>query len=104
MGSGLKWGTCLIIDGAAIGEPKRRHDVTFPLLTKHAPRKRSCIYFSTGFIQKKILSMLQKTTDELSRTLRLMQEGTSFEKILPKQVARDKNINHINCGPHGSHF
>jgi hypothetical protein len=26
-------GTCFIIDGAAIGVTKRRHDVTFPLLT-----------------------------------------------------------------------
>jgi hypothetical protein len=26
-------GTCFIIDGAVSEEPKRRHDVTFPLLT-----------------------------------------------------------------------
>jgi hypothetical protein len=30
----LKWGTCFIIDGAASERSdKRRHDVTFPLLT-----------------------------------------------------------------------
>jgi hypothetical protein len=35
-----------IIDGAAGGEPKRRHDVTFPLLMLHR------VHFSTGFFQK----------------------------------------------------
>jgi hypothetical protein len=28
-----EWETGFIIDGAASGAPKRRHDVTFPLLT-----------------------------------------------------------------------
>jgi hypothetical protein len=37
-------GTCVIIDGAAGGETKRRHDVTFPLLTLHHGED-----FSTGF-------------------------------------------------------
>jgi hypothetical protein len=40
----------LIIDGAAGGETKRRHDVTFPLLTLHRGKDR--VYFSTGFFQK----------------------------------------------------
>jgi hypothetical protein len=40
----------LIIDGAAGGETKRRHDVTFPLLTLH--RRKDCVHFSTGFLQK----------------------------------------------------
>jgi hypothetical protein len=40
----------LIIDGAAGGETKRRHDVTFPLFTLH--RGKDCVHFSTGFFQK----------------------------------------------------
>jgi hypothetical protein len=39
----------LIIDGAAGGETKRRHDVTFPLLTLHRGNDR--VHFSTGFFQ-----------------------------------------------------
>jgi hypothetical protein len=38
------------IDGAAGGEVKRRHDVTFPLLTLHRGKDR--VHFSTGFFQK----------------------------------------------------
>jgi hypothetical protein len=40
----------LIIDGAAGGATKRRHDVTFPLLTLHRGKDR--VHFSTGFFQK----------------------------------------------------
>jgi hypothetical protein len=40
----------LIIDGAAGGETKIRHDVTFPLLTLHRGQDR--VHFSTGFFQK----------------------------------------------------
>jgi hypothetical protein len=40
----------LIIDGAAGGETKRRHDVTFPLLTLHRGKYR--VHISTGFFQK----------------------------------------------------
>jgi hypothetical protein len=42
----------LIIDGAAGGETKRRHDhdITFPLLTLHRGKDR--VHFSTGFFQK----------------------------------------------------
>jgi hypothetical protein len=40
----------LIIDGAAGGETKIRHDVTFPLLTLH--RRKDRVNFSTGFFQK----------------------------------------------------
>jgi hypothetical protein len=40
----------LIIDGAAGGETKRRHDVTFTLLTLHRGKDR--VHFSTGFFQK----------------------------------------------------
>jgi hypothetical protein len=40
----------MIIDGAAGGETKRRHDVTFPLLTLH--RGKDCVHFSTGFRTK----------------------------------------------------
>jgi hypothetical protein len=43
----------LIIDGAAGGETKRRHDVTFPLLTLHRGRDR--VHFSTGFSKKHCL-------------------------------------------------
>jgi hypothetical protein len=35
------------MDGAAGGETKRRHDVTFPLLTLHCEKYR--VHFSTGF-------------------------------------------------------
>jgi hypothetical protein len=40
----------LIIDGAAGGETKRRHGVSFPLLTLHRGKDR--VHFSTGFYQK----------------------------------------------------
>jgi hypothetical protein len=40
----------VIIDGAAGGETKIRHDVTFPLLTLHRGKDR--IHFSTGFFPK----------------------------------------------------
>jgi hypothetical protein len=40
----------LIIGGAAGGETKRRHGVTFPLLTFH--RGKYHVHFSTGFFQK----------------------------------------------------
>jgi hypothetical protein len=40
----------LIIDDAAGGETKRRHDVTFSLLTLHRGKDRA--HFSTGFLQK----------------------------------------------------
>jgi hypothetical protein len=40
----------VIIDGAAGGETKRRHDVAFPLLTLHRGKDR--VHFCTGFFQK----------------------------------------------------
>jgi hypothetical protein len=40
----------LIIDGAASGDTKIRHDVSFPLLTLHRGKDR--VHFSTGFFQK----------------------------------------------------
>jgi hypothetical protein len=40
----------VIIDGATGGETKRRHDVTFPLLTLHRGKDRE--HFSTGVFQK----------------------------------------------------
>jgi hypothetical protein len=40
----------VIIDGAAGGETKSRHDVTFLLLTLH--RRKDRVHFSTGFFQK----------------------------------------------------
>jgi hypothetical protein len=40
----------VLIDGAAGGETKRRHDVTFPLLPLHRGKDRA--HFSTGFFQK----------------------------------------------------
>jgi hypothetical protein len=50
--------------------------------------------FSTGFIQKKTLSIPLPAscsffiwkTDEISRTLHLMHDGIYFDKILPKQM------------------
>jgi hypothetical protein len=38
-----QWETYFIIDGAASGVTKRRHDVTFPVDV--APRKRSCTFY-----------------------------------------------------------
>jgi hypothetical protein len=40
----------VIIDGAAGGETKIRHDVIFPLLTLHCRKDR--VHCSTGFFQK----------------------------------------------------
>jgi hypothetical protein len=80
----------LIIDGAAGGEIKRRHDVTFPLLTLLRGKYR--VHFSTGFFQKKTLSIpascriFVRKTDDILRTLLLMHDGVSFDKIQPKQV------------------
>jgi hypothetical protein len=62
-----------MIDSAASGGPERRHFFSVDV----APWK-GCVYFSTRFIQKKTLS--------ISRTLHLMHDGISFDKILPKQV------------------
>jgi hypothetical protein len=76
----------LIIDGAAGGETKRRHDVTFPLLEK-------IVYiFLQDFSKKKTLSMpvscrfFIRKTDDILRTLLLMHDGVSFDEIQPKQV------------------
>jgi hypothetical protein len=77
----------LIIDGAAGGETKRRHDVTFPLLTLHSGNDR--VHFSTGFFQKENVytSVLQIfRTNDILITLLLMHDGVSFDKIQPKQV------------------
>jgi hypothetical protein len=81
----------LIIDGAAGGETKRRHDIiTFPLLTLHRGKDR--VHFSTGFSKKKTLSIPEscrffvRKTDDILSTLLLMHDGVSFDKILPKQV------------------
>jgi hypothetical protein len=58
---------------------KRRRGVAFP---------REHLY--AGFIQKQTLSIpascrfFIRKTDEISRTLRLMHNGISFDKILPK--------------------
>jgi hypothetical protein len=68
------------------GVTRSHHDVTFPLLTQY---RGKCL---TGFIQKKTLSIPRPAdfliwkTDEISRPLRLMHDGISFDKILPKQV------------------
>jgi hypothetical protein len=47
---GSQRGTCVIIDGAAGGETKRHHYVTFPLLTLHRGKDR--VHFSTSFFEK----------------------------------------------------
>jgi hypothetical protein len=80
----------LIIDGAAGGETKRRHDVTFPLLRCTA--EKILYIFLLDFSKKKTLSMpvscrfFVRKTDDILRTLLLMHEGVSFDKIQPKQV------------------
>jgi hypothetical protein len=72
------------------GETKRRHDVTFPLLTLH--RGKDCVHFSTGFFQKEnivyagVLQIFVRKSDDILRTLLLMYDGISFDKIQPKQV------------------
>jgi hypothetical protein len=40
-------------NGAAGGEIKRRHDVTFPLLTLYRGKNR--VHFCTGFFQKEYI-------------------------------------------------
>jgi hypothetical protein len=57
----------LIIDGAAGGETKRCHDVTFPLFTLYRGKDR--VHFFTGLFQKEN-----------------MHDGISFDRIQPKQV------------------
>jgi hypothetical protein len=42
----------LIIDGAAGGETKKCHDVTFPLFTLHRGNDR--VHFSTGLINDRV--------------------------------------------------
>jgi hypothetical protein len=72
----------VIIDGAAGGETKTRHGVTFPLLTLHRGKDR--VHFSTGFFQKE--NIVYAGVLQILRTLLLMYDGISFGKILPKQV------------------
>jgi hypothetical protein len=55
------------------GETKRRHDVTFPLLTLHRGNDR--VRFSTGFFQKENIVYNG-----------VLHDGVSFDKIQPKQV------------------
>jgi hypothetical protein len=83
----------LIIDGAAGGKTcktKRRHDVTFPLLTLHRGKDR--VVFLQDFSKKNTLSIpascrfFVRKTDDILWTLLLMHDGVSFDKILPKQV------------------
>jgi hypothetical protein len=78
----------LIIDGAKGGEIKRRHDVTFPLLTLH--RGKDCVHFSTGFFQKRKHCLYRCPADfsyeKPMTTLLLMHDRVSFDKIQPKQV------------------
>jgi hypothetical protein len=59
-------GTCFIIDGAESGEPKRRHDVTIPLLAYNvAPRKRLCTFFLQDLSKRKhYAGVLQKPMRE----------------------------------------
>jgi hypothetical protein len=80
----------LIIDGAVGGETKIRHDVTFPLLTLHRGKDR--VHLLQDFSKKKTLSIpvscrfIVRKTDDILRTLLLMHDGVSFDKIQPKQV------------------
>jgi hypothetical protein len=55
--------------------------VTFPLLTLHCGK--DCVHFSTGFFQKE---NIVRKTDDILRTLLLMHDGVSFDKIQPKQA------------------
>jgi hypothetical protein len=47
-----------------------------------APRKRSCTFFSIPASWRFFIHI----TDEILRTLHLMHDGISFDKILPKQM------------------
>jgi hypothetical protein len=80
----------LIIDGAAGSETKRRHDVTFPLLTLHRGKDR--VHFSNIFLhdfsKKKTLSIpvscrfFVRKTDDILRSLLLMQTADDV-MVLP---------------------
>jgi hypothetical protein len=80
----------LIIDGAAGGETKIRNDVTFPLQTLHRGKDR--VIFLQDFSKTKTLSLpvscrfFVRKTDDILRTLLLMHDGVSFDKIQSKQV------------------
>jgi hypothetical protein len=82
---------CFIIDGAASEATRRRHFSSVDVRR-----------FSTVFIQKKTLSIpascrfFIRKTDEISRTLRLIHDGISFDKILPKQVGYFENLTENN--------
>jgi hypothetical protein len=67
----------VIIDGAADGEPKRRHDV-YIFLQDFSKKKTLSIPVFCRFFRRK--------TDDILRTLLLMHDGISFGKILSKQV------------------
>jgi hypothetical protein len=78
----------LIIDGAAGGETKRCHFSSVDV----APRKRSCTFFYRIFFKKKTFFIpvscrfFIRRTDDILRTLLLMHDGVSFDRIQPKQV------------------
>jgi hypothetical protein len=72
------------MDGAASGVTKRRHDVTFPV--DLAQRKRSCtsyrIYPKENIVYTgRPADFFIWNTDEISRTLRLMHDGISFDMV-----------------------
>jgi hypothetical protein len=79
----------VIIDGAAGGETKIRHDVTFPLLTLHREK---------DFSKKKALSIPVSCsffigiTDEIMRNLLLMHDG----KIPSKWVILGQELTENN--------
>jgi hypothetical protein len=91
--------TCFIIDGTASGVTKRRHDVTFP---RHSTAEKDRLHFSTGFTQKKTImstcillaSCRFFKTDEISKTLHLMQDGISFDKkwVILGEELTEKNL------------
>jgi hypothetical protein len=63
------------IDGAASGEPKRRHDISHFSSVDVAPRKRSCTFFYRIYPKENTVytGILKIKTDEIPRTLNLIR-------------------------------
>jgi hypothetical protein len=85
----ITMGNLLIIDGAASGQPKRRHDVTFHV--DIAPWKRLCTFFyriypNENIVNTGVMPIFHTKNDDILRTLHLRPDVIGFDKIQPKQV------------------
>jgi hypothetical protein len=81
-------GTYFIIDGAgaASGATKKRHDSHFS--TVDVAQRKRLVYKSKRkhCLYRHPADLSYEKIDEISRPLRLMQDGISFDKIIPKQM------------------